>query len=124
LFFAVNQGNIHWHIVVVDTRNKTVYGIDPYHHVCPYAEHIFDFLCKLSRDINKQAKSWKVVQQPPPEMGIPKQTGGDDCGVIICMVANLLSSTNRQPKDFGMHNIAECRRHIAAVVKAFMSREL
>ena len=102
LFFPVNVDNNHWVLVVVFVQERIITVFDSLHdknklHGEPRKHEnllllFFHFLCNEHRSRTNGMPlegEWTLHAQPP--RWTPTQNNGDDCGVYICMFADLLS---------------------------------
>lgn len=116
IFFPVNQKNRHWALVVVYMENKIIQAYDSIGGRCKRElETIFRFL----KDEHKHRKGsdlpnqneWQLVSTT---QDTPMQQNGYDCGVFVCMFANLISMN--QPLVIRQGQMEVCRKRIALAI--------
>ena len=115
IFFPVNIGRTHWTLAVIHMADQKITFYDSMSGA--YGKAICEALFRYLQDEWKNKKApeifpakdeWILEPQPP---NIPKQQNGHDCGVFICMYADLIS--RNIPLLFTQEQITECRQHIA-----------
>ncbi|KAJ7561095.1 hypothetical protein O6H91_03G013800 [Diphasiastrum complanatum] len=116
LFFPVNLNNLHWVLVVVYIASGVVEFYDSlsstsFKSVTTTVIKYMDEEALENNWSSSNFKNWK-----PVDVGnaIPRQVDSNNCGVYMCVYADLLSRGLRPPFSFSSKDISSIRLGMAA----------
>nr|XP_056705505.1 sentrin-specific protease 2 [Euleptes europaea] len=103
---------IHWGLVVVDMRRKTIKYFDSMGHngyrICKRLLQYLQEESKAKRNLDINVSSWTLYSMKPHE--IPQQLNGSDCGIFACKYADFISRD--KPITFTQHHMPYFRRRM------------
>lgn len=93
LFVPINENNLHWTLIEIDFRKKTIiYHDSLLHNDYMYCKYILQFLRDEYRKIYKQelkSSDWNLISNSvlriQHQIATPKQQNSFDCGVFLLM---------------------------------------
>ncbi|XP_048362338.1 sentrin-specific protease 2 isoform X2 [Sphaerodactylus townsendi] len=103
---------IHWGLVVIDMRRKTIKYFDSMGHngyrICKNLLQYLQEESKAKRNLEINVSSWTLHSMKPHE--IPQQLNGSDCGIFVCKYADFISRD--KPITFTQHHMPYFRRRM------------
>ncbi|XP_062503900.1 sentrin-specific protease 1-like [Corticium candelabrum] len=112
LIVPINEGNIHWTLLVVNNREKTMTYYDSIRGLYDATDSFSQMKQYLSRQsmlrriIQIDWTEWKTINASE----IPQQQNGNDCGVFLLQYAYCV--VHRRDMDFSQADIPQIRCRI------------
>ncbi|XP_053167940.1 sentrin-specific protease 2 isoform X2 [Hemicordylus capensis] len=103
---------VHWGLVVVDVRRKTIKYFDSMgqngYMICKRLLQYLQEESKAKKNLDIDASSWTLYSVKPHE--IPQQLNGSDCGMFACRYADYISRD--KPITFTQHHMPYFRKRM------------
>ncbi|XP_060097999.1 sentrin-specific protease 2 isoform X2 [Heteronotia binoei] len=103
---------IHWGLLVVDMRRKTIKYFDSAgHNGYKICKRLLQYLyeeSKAKRNLDINVSSWTLYSMKPYE--IPQQLNSSDCGIFACKYADFISKD--KPITFTQHHMPYFRNRM------------
>ncbi|XP_074860511.1 sentrin-specific protease 2 [Carettochelys insculpta] len=110
LIFVPIHLRVHWGLVVIDVRRKTIKYFDSMgqrgHSICEILLQYLQEESKAKRNLDIDPSEWTLYSMKPHE--IPQQLNGSDCGMFTCTYADYISRD--KPITFTQHHMPHFRR--------------
>nr|XP_044999446.1 sentrin-specific protease 2-like [Jaculus jaculus] len=103
---------IHWSLVVIDLRRKSLTYLDSMgqngNRICQILFQYLQEESKTKRNIDLNPLEWSLYSMGPEE--IPQQLNGSDCGIFTCKYADYISRD--QPITFSQQQMPLFRKEM------------
>ncbi|KAM9128014.1 sentrin-specific protease 2 isoform 2-T2 [Pangshura tecta] len=110
LIFVPIHLRVHWGLVVIDVRRKTVKYFDSMgqrgHSICEILLRYLQEESKTKRNLDIEPSEWTLYSMKSHE--IPQQLNGSDCGMFTCKYADYISRD--KPITFTQHHMPHFRK--------------
>ncbi|XP_075793461.1 sentrin-specific protease 2 isoform X4 [Pelodiscus sinensis] len=110
LIFVPIHLRVHWGLVVIDVRRKTIRYFDSMgqrgHSICEMLLQYLQEESKTKRNLDLDPLEWTLYSMKAHE--IPQQLNGSDCGMFTCKYADYISRD--KPITFTQHHMPHFRR--------------
>ncbi|CAM2119721.1 sentrin-specific protease 2 isoform X2 [Caretta caretta] len=110
LIFVPIHLRVHWGLVVIDVRRKTIKYFDSMgqrgHSICEILLQYLQEESKTKRNLDIDPSEWTLYSMKSHE--IPQQLNGSDCGMFTCKYADYISRD--KPITFTQHHMPHFRK--------------
>uniref|UniRef100_A0A8C3TCD5 SUMO specific peptidase 2 n=1 Tax=Chelydra serpentina TaxID=8475 RepID=A0A8C3TCD5_CHESE len=110
LIFVPIHLRVHWGLVVIDVRRKTIKYFDSMgqrgHSICEILLQYLQEESKTKRNLDIDPSEWTLYSMKSHE--IPQQLNGSDCGMFTCKYADYISRD--KPVTFTQHHMPHFRK--------------
>ncbi|XP_044886267.1 sentrin-specific protease 2 isoform X3 [Mauremys mutica] len=110
LIFVPIHLRVHWGLVVIDVRRKTIKYFDSMgqrgHSICEILLRYLQEESKTKRNLDIEPSEWTLYSMKSHE--IPQQLNGSDCGMFTCKYADYISRD--KPITFTQHHMPHFRK--------------